>query len=271
MLAIPGVTAPASRPSASYGPPIAGPVQPERSSSSPSLDALPPPLDVSPPRSYAGSSGFPLTDDPSRPSLDALPPPHAGLSAPRRPSNAAGMSRPGASTATPPGDSIPLTLEPLDEEPSKEPGTVRRDPPPRMSNGRPTGDPRSTRTPLDDEPISPRPAPRRGTGVLGRLFGLQPPPPPAPRPESRTNDARPKRDSNAESDLDPDIVARRRIERQIRATLGDKVRSFEVQVDGRNVVVTAQPSRFWLRRSVRRSLDTLPALQGYRARIEVSE
>jgi hypothetical protein len=164
-----------------------------------------------------------------------------------------------------------LTLEPIDEDASKELGSAGRNPPPRTSNGRPTGDPRSTRTPLDDEPISPQPAPRRGAGVLGRLFGLQPPPPPVPRPESRTDDAKPKRDSNAESDLDPDIVARRRIERQIRATLGDKVRSFEVQIDGRNVVVIAQPSRFWLRRSVRRSLETLPALQGYRARIEVSE
>jgi hypothetical protein len=93
--------------------------------------------------------------------------------------------------------------------------------------------------------------------------------PPA-REESRS-DSKPKRDSNPDSDLDPDLAARRRIERQIRATLSDKLRSVEVSVTGRNVTIFAQPSRFWLRRSVRRSLETLPALQGYRARIEVSE
>ena len=40
---------------------------------------------------------------------------------------------------------------------------------------------------------------------------------------------------------------------------------------GRNVVIFAQPSRFWLRRAVRRSLETLPILQGYRVRIDVGD
>jgi hypothetical protein len=124
----------------------------------------------------------------------------------------------------------------------------------------------------EEEPINPRPAPRRGSGILGRLFGPQPAPLPPPRDESSNEDkSKTRRDSDPESGLDPDAVARRRIERQVRATLGDKVRSFDVSVTGRNVVIFAQPSRFWLRRSVRRSLETLPALQGYRARIEVSE
>ena len=70
---------------------------------------------------------------------------------------------------------------------------------------------------------------------------------------------------------DAELVARRRIERQIRDTLGDRVNRFEVRITGRNVVITAQPSRFWYRRSVRRSLETLPALEGYRARIELSD
>jgi hypothetical protein len=70
---------------------------------------------------------------------------------------------------------------------------------------------------------------------------------------------------------DLDAAARRRIERQIRETLGDRVRSVEVRVHGRNVLIVAQPSRFWLRRSVRHALESLPALQGYRARIELGE
>ena len=95
---------------------------------------------------------------------------------------------------------------------------------------------------------------------------------PPPRDESRTEETpRNKRDAGPDPELDPDTVARRRIERQVRAAVGDKVRSFDVSVTGRTVVIFAQPSRFWLRRSVRRSLETLPALQGYRARIEVSE
>jgi hypothetical protein len=127
-----------------------------------------------------------------------------------------------------------------------------------------------TRTKPDDDPISPRPAPRRGTGVLGRLFGPPPEPLPPSREESRT-DSKLRSDAEKESGLDPDVIARRRIERQIRATLGDKVRSFDVHITGRNVVVVAEPSRFWLRRSVRRSLETLPALQGYRARVEIRD
>ena len=122
----------------------------------------------------------------------------------------------------------------------------------------------------DDDPISPRPAPRRGNGILGRFFGPPPPPLPSPRETPRA-DSKTRTDAESESGLDPDVIARRRIERQIRATLGDKVRSFEVRMTGRNVVVVAQPSHFWLRRSVRRSLETLPALQGYRARIEIKD
>jgi hypothetical protein len=83
--------------------------------------------------------------------------------------------------------------------------------------------------------------------------------------------SRPGRESESDRDADADTAAKRRIERQIRETLGDRVRSFEVHITGRNVMIVAQPSRFWLRRSVRRSLETLPALQGYRARIELSE
>jgi hypothetical protein len=83
--------------------------------------------------------------------------------------------------------------------------------------------------------------------------------------------ARSRRESSAEANQDPDVTARRRIERQISTTLGDKLRSFDVSVTGRNVVIYAQPSRFWLRRSVRRSLETLPVLQGYRVRIDVGE
>jgi hypothetical protein len=199
-------------------------------------------------------------------------PPLSNRPALRGPSNGAGVSRSGSATATPPGESIPLTIEPLDEGFSRPRGSTGRPTAPRPLNGRTSGggDPDPTRS--DEEPITPRPAPRRGTGILGRLFGPPPAPLPPPRDEFRTGDKpKPRSDPDPESGLERDTIARRRIERQISATLGDKVRSFDVSVTGRNVVIFAQPSRFWLRRSVRRSLETLPVLQGYRARIDVSE
>jgi hypothetical protein len=270
MLAIPGVTAPASRRTANDRPLLSGPRPPGQSPIPPTLDALPLPLDIPAYRSTSGSrsSGFPLSEGSAPPPLDALPP-RSGLSASRGPSRGVGSARPRATPAVPAGETIPLTIEPLDEERSKGANVPGGAGPSRTSNARASGAANPSRTPLDDEPIDPRPAPRRGPGVLGRLFGLQPPPPPRERP--RTDEPKAKRDSDPESGPDPDVVARRRIERQIRATLGDKVRSFEVQITGRNVVVSAQPSRFWLRRSVRRSLETLPALQGYRTRIEISD
>jgi hypothetical protein len=269
MLAIPGVTAPAARPSAAYRSPFSRPIQPGNPPLSPSPDALPLPSELPPARSPSGSDGFPLADTPSSSALDALPP-RFDRTRTRRPAGAGGMVQPGAPTVSSPVDSIPLTIEPLDEEPSTRRELTREPTTPRSTNGRAPGSTNSAANKLDDEPIRRQPAPRRGTGVLGRLFGPQPPPLPPEREESRT-DPRPKRESNPDSGLDPDVAARRRIERQIRATLGDKVRSVEISVTGRNVTIVAQPSRLWLRRSVRRSLETLPALQGYRARIEVSE
>jgi hypothetical protein len=269
MLAIPGVTAPSSRPSSAYRPPVAGPLPPGNSPFAPSMDALPLPSEYSPPRSPSSSAGFPLAESPSSSALNHLP--RFDRPAPRSPAGAAGMGRPGTPAVTPPGDTIPLTIEPLDEERSAERGLSGRPEASRPLSGRVTGGPEKTPTRPDDEPIRPRPAPRRGGGVLGRLFGPPPAPLPPPSREEARADSKPSRDSNPESGPDPDVAVRRRIERQIRATLGDKVRSYEVSVTGRNVTIVAQPSRFWLRRSVRRSLEALPSLQGYRARIEVSE
>ena len=52
--------------------------------------------------------------------------------------------------------------------------------------------------------------------------------------------------------------------------LGDRLRSVEDRVTGRNVLIAAKPSRFWQKRGIRRTLESLPALDGYRARIDVT-
>lgn len=261
MLAIPGVTAPAVRPPAAHRPRLGGPDRARNAASPPPLDALPRPAARAP----LGAVGIPLTEDPA-PSLELLPP-RTDRYTTRRPLDAPAAARPGTAIATPAAETIPLTIEPLDDKPVRRPDATPRGAATRPPTDRTTGGTGTTRPARDDEPIDRRLAPRRG-GVLSRLFGMQPAP---PRDEPRAVDAKPRRGSSPDADLDPDLAARRRIERQIRATLGDKIRSFDVQVTGRNAVVNVQPSRFWLRRSVRRSLETLPALQGYRTRIDVRD
>jgi hypothetical protein len=267
MLAIPGITAPGSRPPTMVPPQVP---RPPRAGTSPfalSPDALPLPSEYAPVRSTSRGAGVPLDEPPLPPSLDPLAP-RSDFSTPGRPSNEVYRRSPRASTSRPSGETIPLTIEPLDGDSPIERSPSGRPATPRSTNGRaPSGS--STARP-DDEPTDPRPAPRRAPGILGRLFGPPPPPPPPSREEPRS-ESKTKPDPDSDSGLDADVIARRRIERQIRATLGDKVRSYEVRITGRNVVIVAQPSRFWLRRSVRHSLESLPALQGYRARIEIRE
>ena len=161
-----------------------------------------------------------------------------------------------------------MTIEPLLDEPSPE-RTPSKPPTPRPIPRRTPGTAMPDKPDEDKARSTPKPAPRRAPGLLGRLFG---PPPTTPSPEGRRSstsrgDSRP----DTESETSAELIAKRRIERQIRETLGDHVRYFEVRITGRNAVIVAQPSRFWLRRSVRRSLETLPALEGYRARIEIKD
>jgi hypothetical protein len=112
--------------------------------------------------------------------------------------------------------------------------------------------------------------------VLGRLFGLplQPSPRGAPRDDEARDRSEPPRgatDNAAAGDPATDLATKRRIEKQIRDALSDKLRSVEIRVTGRNVLVVAKPNRFWQKRGIRRTLESLPVLDGYRARIEVTD
>ncbi len=73
------------------------------------------------------------------------------------------------------------------------------------------------------------------------------------------------------SDPAADGTLKRRLERQIRESLGDRIRSLEVLVVDRRVVIQAKTTRFWQRRAVRKSIEGLPDLVGYRATIHVDE
>jgi hypothetical protein len=116
----------------------------------------------------------------------------------------------------------------------------------------------------DDDPAEPGsrpvpPPPRRG------LFGLfsrpAPPPPPADEPIR----VEPRDDPAA------DAALKRRIEAQVRRAVGDRTRSIDVRVRDRRVYVRAQVQRFWQKRAVRRTLETLPALSGYKTVVDVVE
>lgn len=84
--------------------------------------------------------------------------------------------------------------------------------------------------------------------------------PPAPR-SSITVEPR--------SDAMADAAIKKRIEKQVQQAVGDRVRSVEIRVSGHSVVIRAQAARFWQRRGVRRSLETMPLPSGYRARVEM--
>jgi hypothetical protein len=244
MLVIPGVTAP-----------------PQRAGS------RPPTATSSPPR----STGVPVVA-PRRTSPSAAAP--SGASSPF--GGAAGrtvQSHPEPSARP----SIPLSIEPLEDDKPTDRSRSRPVPPAGSAAGARTGSPRAgarssaadtrtdTKTPAGDQ----RSRPRRAPGILGRLLG-QPAAEPD-RPESRSNASERKPDRDPRPGPETDAAVKRKIEKEIRDSLGDRVRSVEVRVSGRNVLVVAKATRFWQKRPVRRSLETLPILTGYRARIELED
>jgi len=157
---------------------------------------------------------------------------------------------------------IPLTLESIPDEPPAELGSERLPAdrsvaprPPRASSARPMSEPSA--------PAASRPAPpRSSSSMFGRLLGPT---------GSGDEPAGPRSSITVEPRSDPsaEAAAKRRIEKQVQQAVGDRVRSVEIRVSGRSVVIRAQAARFWQRRGVRRSLETMPLPSGYRARVEM--
>jgi len=165
----------------------------------------------------------------------------------------------------------PITLEPIEDQPDVGPRNSASSR--ALSNRLPDRASASTR-PADSSRANP--PLWRPPGILGRLFGI--PTEPAPRNAPRSDEnvqGRPEPSSGtrdeARSDPASDAAVKRHIERQIRDSLGDRLRSVEVRVTGRNVLIVARPNRFWQKRGIRRTLETLPVLERYRARIDVAD
>jgi hypothetical protein len=122
--------------------------------------------------------------------------------------------------------------------------------------------------PTTREETAPPPAPSRRFRLFGRVA-------PAPirgnRGSSKPSPADAPITVEPRSDPAADAALKRRLDRQIREAAGDKLRSLDVRVIDRSVHIQAKPSRFWQRRALRHTLETLPALDGYKTTIDVDE
>lgn len=167
---------------------------------------------------------------------------------------------------------IPLRLEPIPD------GAEELAPPAaRAPEFRERGDaPRSTRTPpatmtapADSADAPERsqeePSPRRNSptgGVLGRFLDPS-------RMEVMRSAPRSEVKVERRSDPAADTALRRRVEHQIREQMGDRVSGTEVRVVGRNILIRTHATRFWQKRGIRKSLETLPGLAAYQTRVEL--
>lgn len=241
MLALPGVTIPSGR----AAPPTAGPLPP---SLAPGPDGgLPPLLNPS------GRATIPGDSSPS--SLPALPSsrfrgrviestpndgplPPIDVPAPGIPGRRAGTTPP---PVGPRRLDEPIQLDPLDERDMK--GL----------------DDDIAKEKLRDLPTS---LPRRPGLFPNRWTN-----PFAPR--GLMNDTDSAIRAEPRSDPAADAALKRRIEKQATAAVGDRARAVDVRVVGRSVTIQARGVKFLQRRAVRRTLESLPGLSGYRSVVEL--
>lgn len=105
-------------------------------------------------------------------------------------------------------------------------------------------------------------------GFFERFTGRQP-----QSPRRQAGPAGGSRDGviSVEPRTDPaaDAELKRRIEKQLRSAGGDRLRSMDVKVAGKKVVIKARANHFWQRRGLRRSIETIPALSGLKSQVDV--
>ena len=122
-------------------------------------------------------------------------------------------------------------------------------------------------TSAKDKPKDSPPTPSRLQRLLGRT-------PAASLPPSRTRNTPPPDDAitlEPRSDPAADAALKRRLETQAKDAVGTRARSIDVRVVDRHVYIRAKVDRFWNRRPVRKSLESLPGLSGYKATVDVDE
>lgn len=211
----------------------------------PSVLAIP---GLNPTRSPRRRAEKPILESTTATPADALPP----LVGPSEMPKLRRSTQPPARTSTTvegPGRSLELETVPRSE--LTTPRTREAAPSSRAESTK--AGPKATSTPT--------PAPRRAIGLFGRML-----PAPFAAPRSATNDS-----IKVEPRTDPasDAALKRRIEHQIRQSFGDRIRDVEVRVVGREVSVRGRATRFWQRRGLQRSLESIPSLSGLRSTVQV--
>lgn len=172
------------------------------------------------------------------------------------------LERPATRYASDPAQPFPL-LEPPRGGSLDPPPSTRRNPPNTVDAGIVGSPPEEARAPSR----------RRLFGLFRRADHAPDVPPPSPVVAGEPTRIKPQDGETIQveprSDPAADTALKRRLEAQIQSALGNQLKALDVRVVDRTVYVRAAVTRFWQKRSVRRTLETLPALAGYRTRIEV--
>lgn len=221
------------------------------------LDTLPPPSDPGFALPRFGGPRLPI-DGLEAPAVDPLPP----IDAPVSPPTTAGSGPRVLTLETLPDDTLP----PL---PGPGPGPGERSGFDRPGSSREAKRPKADLPdPFADEeqpePPSDPPSPPRRRGLLGLTL---PGTAPARRPPEREVPPPPR--GRDKSDPSVDSALQRRIESQVREVAGRHLRSLDVRVRDRRVRIQVRVDRFWNKRSVRRSIETLPILAGHDVDIDL--
>lgn len=104
-----------------------------------------------------------------------------------------------------------------------------------------------------------------------RLFSRFQPPQPFWRPRDASRPDESSISVEPRSDPAADAALMRHIEHQVRVAAGNKLRNVDVRVVDRNITIRARVTRFWFRRNVKHTIESLPSLSGYHATVEVSD
>lgn len=228
----------------------------------------------------ASSTPKPLVSTP-RPSATLTLP---GLTTPTpRPSPPVDAPRSGPGSS--PGElslDAPVEMKPLpDALPTNPVGSPSRSNLPLILESSPMDEPAPSSGSTKPSPSQPRkpapapqpvPAPARRPRLFGFLAGPTRPTTTTPAPSSRT--VTPGRSVAADGfreDPASESALKRRIERQARDAVGNRARSVEVRVEGKEAVVHVSGVKFYQKRAVRKQLEAIPALAGLRSTIEVAD
>jgi hypothetical protein len=245
VLALPGVTAPISRS------PRPAPVQ--------TAPTLPPPS-LAP----GADGGLAPLEMPAlrRPSADGPGPDLMPLPSERFRSRVI-ESTPAGEGLLPPIELPPLTL-PAGPGPSPAPplGTIRRPGDRIVIDDLDDLDPKDKDKDKSKDRDTPAQAPSRRPSFFGTRLN-----PFAPRGGMGGSGS----EVRAEPRSDPaaDAAIKRRVERQARDVVGDRAKGLDVKVVGRSITIQAHGVKLLQRRAVRRSLEAMPGLSGYRSNVEL--